>query len=205
MDPISVYGISSGVSAIAGSRLTKAFGSFIASWIIKRRLKKRCHGLLVMKGVSTLCEKLTTSNVLYLDVDKLYQQLNQPISAEDMAKKNTPHNPVDDYLAYPIIKNHILNISGVFKGQIVLVSKSIDLLHAMPIYDASISFYAFSKTMEENVGNIIYNSQEEHHQAIITKFRAVNHLPKPQISYVSSMAELYEKVSEKYGSKQIEI
>lgn len=205
MDPISVYGISSGVASIAGSPLSRVVGSWIASWFIKRKLKKRCFGLLMMKGVSTLCQKLTTSSVLYLDVDKLYQQLNAPVSADDLAKKSEPHNPVDDYLAYPIIKNHILNISSVFKGQIVLVSKSIDLLHAMPLYEQSISFFAFSKDMEANVGNIIYDSEKEHHEAIITKFRAIQHLSSNQISYVSSMAELYQKVAEKYHSKQIDI
>jgi len=205
MDPISVYGISSGVASIAGSPLSRVVGSWIASWFIKRKLKKRCYGLLLLKGVSTLCQKLTTSSVLYLDVDKLYQQLNQPTSAEDLAKKSEPHNPVDDYLAYPIIKNHILNISGVFKGQIVLVSKSLDLLHAMPIYEQSIWFTAFSKDMEENVGNIIYDSQKEHHEAVITKFRAIQQLPNAQITYVTSMNELYTKVAEKYHSKQVDI
>jgi hypothetical protein len=75
----------------------------------------------------------------------------------------------------------------------------------MPIYEQSIWFTAFSKDMEENVGNIIYNSQKEHHEAVITKFRAIQHLPTAQITYVVSMSELYTKVAEKYHSKQVDI
>ena len=205
MDPISVYGISSGVSAVAGSPFTALLGGWLTNWYAKRKLKRRCSGLLLLKGVSTLCQKLTTSNVLYLDCDKLYQQLNAPSSAEDLKKKDEIHNPVDDYLAYPIIKNHVLNISSVFKGRIVLVSKNIDLLHAMPIYESAIHFFAFDKSMEANVGNIIYDSEKEHHESVVNKFRALQHLNACQVSYVSTMAELYLKVAEKYHSKVNEL
>jgi len=205
MDPLSVYGISSAASAVAGSPITSLLTSWFGNWLIKRRLRKRSGGLLLMKGVSTLCEKLTTSTHLYLDVDKLYQQLTAPRSAEDLVKVEQHHNPVDDYLAYPIIKNHIANISSVFKGKIILVSNSLQLLHAMPVYHTSIIFGAFSKDMEANIGSIIYANPAQHQDAVVQKFRAIQDLPKDQVLLVSSLNELYDKVSDHYGSKRIAI
>ena len=206
MDPISVYGIGSGIAAVAGSPISSMFASWISSWFIKRKLRRRSGGLLLMRGVSTLCEKLTTSTHLYLDVDKLYQQLTAPKSAEDLANNAAHHhNPVDDYLAYPIIKNHIANIASVFKGKIILVSNSIQLLHAMPVYRTSIIFGAFSKDMEANIGSIIYANPGQHNEAVVEKFRVIHEMPSNQVILVSSLNELYDKVSEHYGSKRIAI
>jgi hypothetical protein len=205
MEPTSVYAISSGISAIAGSPVSSVLGTFIAKWFLKRRLKKRSGGLLIMKGVSTLCQKLTTSSHLYLDVDRLYQQLTAPKSAEDLAAKSQAHNPVDEYLSYPIIKNHISNISSVFKGKIILVSKSLDLLNSMPIYPDSIIFGCFSRDMEDSIGQIIYSSPTEHNNAIVEKFRDLQKLPPSQIIMVSTLNELYDKTAEHFGSTRVSV
>lgn len=204
MESASIYAISSGISAIAGSPVSSVIGNWIGKWFLKRRLKRRSGGLLIMKGVSTICQKLTTPTHLYLDVDRLYQQLTAPKSAEDLANKSQ-HNPVDDYLAYPIIKNHIANISSVFKGKIILVSKSLDLLHAMPIYPESIIFGCFSKDMEENVGSIIYSNNIEHNSAIVEKFRDLQKLPPNQVIMVSTLNELYDKVATHFGSSRVTV
>jgi hypothetical protein len=204
METASVYAISSGISAIAGSPVSSVIGNWLGKWFLKRRLKRRSGGLLIMKGVSTLCQKLTTPTHLYLDVDRLYQQLTAPKSAEEL-NKATPHNPVDDYLAYPIIKNHISNISSVFKGKIILVSKSLDLLHAMPIYPESILFGCFSKDMEESVGQIIYSSPTEHNEAIVEKFRDLQKLPSNQVVYVSTLNELLDKTAAHFGSTRVSV
>lgn len=204
MEPASVYAISSGISAIAGSPVSSVIGNWLGKWFLKRRLKRRSGGLLIMKGVSTLCQKLTTPTHLYLDVDRLYQQLTAPKSAEDL-NKAAQHNPVDDYLAYPIIKNHISNISSIFKGQIILVSKSLDLLHAMPIYPESVLFGCFSKDMEESVGQIIYSSPTEHNSAIVEKFRDLQKIPPNQVIYVSTLNELYDKTAAHFGSTRVSV
>ena len=202
MEAATIYGISSGVSAVAGSPLTSMFSSWLTSWFLKRKLKKRLTGLLIMKGVSTLCQKLTTQTHLYLDVDKLFQNLTAPKSAEEVNERSV----VDDYLAYPIIKNHIANIATVFKGDIILVSRSIELLHAMPIYQNSIVFGCFSKEMEDNVGGVIYNgSKDEHHEAVVEKFRILRELPQQQIIMVNTLNELYDKVAERFHSKRISV
>jgi hypothetical protein len=204
MESASIYAISSGISAIAGSPVSSVISGWVQKWFLKRRLKRRSGGLLIMKGVSTLCQKLTTPTHLYLDVDRLYQQLTAPKSAEDLANKSN-HNPVDDYLAYPIIKTHISNISSVFKGKIILVSKSLDLLNAMPIYPDSIMFGCFSKDMEENVGSIIYSNNMEHNEAIVEKFRDLQKLPSNQVIMVSTLNELYDKVSTHFGSSRVAV
>ena len=204
MEASSMYAIGSGVSAIAGSPVSSIIADFVTSWWHKRRLRRRLSGLIILKGVSTLCQRLTTSDVVYIDVDLLWQNLNCPKDAESHAKTPDEVNPVDAMLAYAVIKNHIINICNVFKGKIVLVSKSLDLLHALPVKHDNIYFAAFSKDMEQNIG-VIYSCEKEHHNAEVNKFRIMRLIDEEHTFIVDSLKDLYDKTCDKFGSKKVSL
>jgi hypothetical protein len=197
MEASSIYALSSIGSAIAGSPTSSVIVGWLSNWWAKRKLRKRLSAMLMMKGVSTLCGKLTTADVLFLDVDKLFQTLNLPSEAGEAVSRN----PVDIVLSYPTIRAHVVNISSVFKGRIVLVSKSLELLHALPVKEENITFACFSKAMEENI-KIIYSSEVEHHDAEVQKYRVLREIPEAQMFVAESLADLYKKAEELYGVKR---
>lgn len=201
MESAGLYAISSGVTALAGSPASSLLFDWMTNWYHKRRLRQRVRGLVLLKGVTTLCQKLTTSECVYIDCDSLWQTLQAPISAEALAKQNGEINPVDAVLAYATIKRHIINICAVFKGKIVLVSKSLDLLHALPVKNENIYFAAFSKEMEANIG-VIFPDVASHHKAEVDKFRVMREIDEEHTYISDTMKELYDNTAAKFGSKR---
>jgi hypothetical protein len=151
-----------------------------------------------------MCSKLTTSEVVYIDCDSLLQVLQAPKDAEDLAKAPAGVNPIDAMLAYSVIKRHIVNVCSVFKGKIVLISKSLDLLHALPVKSDNIYFAAFSKDMEENIG-LIYATPKDHHEAEVNKFRVMREVDEEHTYIVESLKDLYDKTADKFGSKRTQL
>ena len=202
MESAGLYAIGSGVSALASSPASSLLFDWVSNWYHKRRLRARVRGLLMVKGVTTLCQKLTTSECVYIDCDSLWQTLQAPKDAETLARQaNGDVNPVDAMLAYATIKRHIINICAVFKGKIVLVSKSLDLLHALPVKHENVYFAAFSKEMESNIG-VIFPDVEAHHKAEVDKFRIMREIDEEHTYISDTMKELYDKTAEKFGSKR---
>lgn len=204
MEASSIYAIGSAVGAVAGSPSVAAISSWLGNWWAKRKLRKRLSALLMMRGVSTLCSKLTTADVLFLDIDKLFQTLNVPVDAAADAAQPVQRNPVDVLLSYPVIRSHIVNIASVYKGRIVLVSKSLELLHAMPVVNEAIMFACFSRACEENI-KVIYPSETDAKNAEIEKYRILRELPETQMFVCESLADLYKKVEEYYGVKRVQL
>lgn len=204
MDGASLYAIGSGVSALAGSPASSLLFDWVSNWFNKRRLRARVRGLVLLKGTTTMCSKLTTSDVVYIDCDSLLQVLQVPKDAEELARSPQGVNPVDAMLAYLLIKKKILNITNVFKGKIILISKSLDLLHALPVKHENIYFSAFSKDMEENIG-LIYSSEKEHHDAQVNKFRMMREIDEEHTYIVDSLKDLYDKTADKFGSKRTQL
>jgi hypothetical protein len=202
MESAGLYAIGSGVSALAGSPASSLLFDWVSNWYHKRRLRQRVRGLVMLKGVTTLCQKLTTSEVVYIDCDSLWQTLQAPRDAEALAKQqNGEINPVDAVLAYCTIKRHIINICAVFKGKIVLVSKSLDLLHALPVKHENIYFAAFSREMESNV-TVIFPDVASHHKAEVDKFRVMREIDEEHTYISDTMKDLYDATAEKFGSKR---
>lgn len=197
-----IYAIGSACGAMAGSPVSTIFASWLGNKFAKYRLRKRLSALVMLRGVSTLCSKLTTPHVLFLDVDKLFQTLNVPESAA--ADVSGQRNPVDVLLSYPVIRAHIVNVASVYKGRIVLVSKSLELLHALPVKEEAITFAAFSRACEENI-KVIYPSEAEHHAGEIEKYRIIRDLKEEQIFISDSLAELYKNVEQRYGVKRVQL
>ena len=82
MDPSSIYALSS----VAGA-VSKSMGGIVSNWIYhkykKWKLRKRLTGVLLLKGVSTICQKLSNSEVLFFDIDVIYRELTAPKEASD--------------------------------------------------------------------------------------------------------------------------
>lgn len=204
METAGIYAIGSGVAAIAGSPTSSIFLDWFSTWLQKRRLAKRVRGLVLLKGITTLCTKLTTSEVVYIDCDSLLQTLQAPQDAEALAKAPSGINPIDSMLAYSVIKKHIVNVCSVYKGKIVLVSKNLELLNALPVKAENVYFAAFSKDMETNIG-VIFANEKEHHEAEVNKFRILRTVDEERIYIVDNLKDLYDKTCEKFGSKRVQL
>ena len=126
MDPSSVLALSS-VAGTVGKSVSGIFSNWIYHRYKKWRLKKRLTGVLLLKGVSTVCQKLSNNEVLFFDIDVLYRDLTSPKEAVEDHKEPTV---VENFTAYPILRNHVFNLTNIYKGQIIIVSHSLELLRA---------------------------------------------------------------------------
>lgn len=191
---MEVYAISSLATAISSSP-----GRAITSWLChqfsKWRLKKKLFGIVLLKGCTTLCEKLSSNEILFFDVDVLYHQLTAPKEASEVNKKPSV---VDNYTTYPILRTHLFNLSKVYKNRIVIVSKSLELLKALGIYDDHLYFYAFSKDMESKVG-LIYTDEKLHKEAEVEKFRIKDQMKPANVMVIESMSDLETKLKSMFG------
>jgi hypothetical protein len=194
MSGIEVYAISSLATAISSSP-GRALTSWLCHQFLKWKLKKKLFGIVLLKGCSTICQKLSSDQILFFDVDVLYHQLVAPKSAEEVNKKPTV---LENYTAYPILRTHLYNLSKVYKNRIVIVSKSLELLKALGIYDDHLYFYAFSKEMEEKVG-LIYTDEKVHKEAEVNKFRIKDQMKPSNVVIIESMADLESKLKTQFA------
>lgn len=194
MSGIELYAISSLATAISSSP-GRALTSWLCHQFLKWRMKKKLFGAVLLKGCTTLCQKLSSDEILFFDVDVLYHQLTAPKSAEEVDKKPSV---VENYTAYPILRTHLFNLSKVYKNRIVIVSKSLELLKALGIYDGHTYFYAFSKEMEEKVG-LIYTDENLHKEAEVNKFRIKDQMKPSNVIVIESMADLEAKLKSQFG------
>ena len=199
MDPSSVYSLSSVAGAVG-----KSMGGIFSNWIYhkykKWKLKKRLTGVLLLKGVSTLSQKMSNSQVLLFDIDVIYRELTSPKEASD----NKEPSVVENFTAYPLLKNHVFNLTNIYKGQIIVISHNLELLRAVGIYEENITFYAFSKNMEQNIG-VIFPSEIDRAHAELTKFRYIRELNESQIVLVDNLADLERKIKERYNQTSISV
>ncbi len=199
MDPSSIYALSSVAGAVG-----KSMGGILSNWIYhkykKWKLKKRLTGCLILKGVSTLSQKLSNSEVLLFDIDVIYRELTSPREATDHKEPTV----VENFTAYPILRQHVFNLTNIYKGQIIVVSHNLELLRAVGIYEENITFYAFSKNMEQNIG-VIFPSETERAHCELTKFRMIRELREDQIVLVDNLADLERKIKERYHQNSISV
>lgn len=200
MEATSIYAISSVASAVASSPMGGLLGGWIYNKFKKWRLKKRLSGVLLLKGVSTLCQKLSNTEVLFFDIDTIYKELTAPKEASDHKEPSV----VENYTAYPILRTHVWNLTNIYKGQIVIVSHNLELLRAVGVYNENITFFAFSKEMERNIG-VIFPSEIDRAHAELTKFRTLRELPETQVVIVNNLNDLEVKLKEKYHMNNISV
>lgn len=200
MDPTSVVTLSS-LAGTVGKSVGGIFGTWIYHKYKKWRLKKRLTGVLLLKGVSTLSQKLSNSEVLLFDIDVLYRELTSAREASDVHKEPSV---VENFTAYPILRNHVFNLTNIYKGQIIVVSHNLELLRAVGIYESNITFYAFSRSMETNIG-VIFPSEIDRAHCELTKFRYIRELNEEQIVLVDNLVDLERKIKERYHQNQISV
>jgi hypothetical protein len=200
MDPSSILALSS-VAGTVGKSVSGIFSTWMYTKYKKWRLKKRLTGVLLLKGVSTISQKLSNNEVLFFDIDVLYRELTAPKEAVEEHKEPTV---VENFTAYPILRNHVFNLTNIYKGQIIIVSHSLELLRAVGIYEENIKFYAFSKTMEQNIG-VIFPSEVDRAYAELTKFRTIREINPDQLVLVDSLLDLEKKLKEQYSQNKINI
>jgi hypothetical protein len=126
------------------------------------------------------------------------------LTAPKEASDHKEPTVVENFTAYPILRNHVFNLTNIYKGQIIVVSHNLELLRAVGIYDENIKFYAFSKNMETNIG-VIFSSEIDRAHAELTKFRYIRELNENQIVLVESLQDLEKKIKEHYHQNNISV
>lgn len=197
---MDLYAISSTALGM-NSSIGRLFTNYVYNKIMSWRLKRRLHGIILLKGVSTLCEKHSSNNILFLDIDKLFNELTAP---KDATEANKAPSVLDSYMAYPIIRNHLYSISRCFKKNIVCVSHNIELLNALSIPTENTWFYAFSKEMDQRTGPL-FPDEKAHADSIVSKLRIRDQFEEDHVIIVESMADLDVKIKIRFNINSSEI
>ncbi len=198
---MEIYSISSAALSL-NSSLGRAFTQYLYGKFMSWKLKRRLHAVILMKGCSTLCQRFSSSEHLFLDIDLLFEQLTAP---KEAAEANKPVTILEAYMAYPILRNHLYNISRAFKKNIIIVSKSHDLVRALNIPQANTHFFAFSKEMDERTLPLFHADEKAHAESIVKKLRTREHFDDVHIVVCESMADLETKLKQKFGINHTEI
>ncbi len=198
---MEIYSISTAALSL-NSSLGRAFTQYLYSKFMSWKLKRRLHAVILMKGCSTLCQKFSSSEILFLDIDLLFEQLTAPKEAQEV---NKPPTILEAYMAYPILRNHLYNISRVYKKNIVVVSKSHELVRALNIQPSNTFFFAFSKEMDERTLPLFGGDEKAHAESVVKKLRTREHFGDNHTVVVDSMADLEAKLKDKFKIQHIEI
>jgi len=198
---MEIYSISTAALSL-NSSLGRAFTQYLYGKFMSWKLKRRLHAVILMKGCSTLCQKFSSSEVLFLDIDVLFNQLCAPKEAAEVDK---PPTILEAYMAYPILRQHLYAISRAYKKHIVVVSKSHELVAALNIPANNTHFFAFSKEMDERTLPLFNGSEKEHAESVVKKLRTRDHFTESQIVVVDSMADLEAKLKQKFHIQHTEI
>ncbi len=199
---MELYALSTAVMGTANSSLGRALTNYLYTKFMSWKLKKRLHAVVLLKGISTLCQKFSSADILFLDIDVLYEQLTAPKEASDVGKKPTV---LEAFMAYPIIRNHLYTISRVFKKNIVCVSHSHELVQALSIPAENTWFYAFSKEMDERTLPLFGGNETEHAESIVNKLRTRDRFDESKIVVVESMADLEAKLKFKFNIESTQL
>lgn len=197
---MDLYAISSTALTLNNS-LGRALTTYLYNKFMSWRLKRRLHGVVLLKGVSTLCQKLSSSENLFLDIDVLYSTLTVPKEASEVDK---PPTILESYMAYPILRNHLYNISRAFKRNIICVSHSHELIRALSIPAENTWFFPFSREMDDRTLPL-FASEKEHAESIVNKLRTRDRFDENKIVVVESMSDLDAKIKQKFGIHSTEI
>ena len=197
---MEIYSISTAALSL-NSSLGRAFTQYLYSKFMSWKLKRRLHAVILMKGCSTLCQRFSSSEHLFLDIDLLFEQLTAP---KEAAEANKPATILESFMAYPILRNHLYNISRAFKKDIIIVSKSHDLVRALNIASANTHFFAFSKEMDERTGPL-FPDEKAHAESIVKKLRTREYFDENHIVVCETMADLEAKLKHKFGILRTEI
>ena len=198
---MEIYSISTAALSL-NSSLGRAFTQYLYGKFMSWKLKRRLHAVILMKGCSTLCQKFSSSEVLFLDIDVLFEQLCAPKSSEEV---NKPPTILEAYMAYPILRQHLYAISRAYKKNIVVVSKSHELVRALNIPPNNTHCFFFSKEMHERTLPLFNGNEKEHSESVVKQLRTREHFAESQIVVVDSMADLEAKLKAKFGIHHTEI
>lgn len=198
---MEIYSISTAALSL-NSSLGRAFTQYLYSKFMSWKLKRRLHAVILMKGCSTLCQKFSSSENLFLDIDLLFEQLTAPKEAQEV---NKPPTILESYMAYPILRNHLYNISRAFKRNIIVVSKSHELVRALNIPPCNTHFFAFSKEMDERTLPLFGGDEKLHAESVVKKLRTREHFGDSNTVVVESMADLESKLKVKFNIQHTEI
>ncbi len=172
----------------------------INKWL-KFKMRNRVRGILLLKGVSTVCKKHTSSNPnrLFVDLDSMLQQHPKYDEWKD--------SPAHICLLYPVIKENVKQILQNYpNGKVILVSRNYEMLKLMPIQaKKNLYFFAYSKEMSQNTALLYEGDESERTSDELLKLRLAAEFPNDKIIICQSLSDLDNKIREKFGIQQLNL
>ena len=181
MESLAVSSASSVGGVFSFLMLTK-----LVSWYIRRKAK----AVLLLKGKTTLCNKWTSNNVIFLDIDNVLTELPEYEKSKD--------NPAKLFLLYPIVKQRVDVLVKGFRKPVVFVSRNWDLLRVMNVSKKNIIFLCNSQEGHKK-SQLLYSDPAQFAQDDILRLKYLHNVPKKQIKICESLADIDKHIKDSFG------
>lgn len=180
MESLAMQSASSVGGVFSFLMLTKLF-----TWYLRRKAK----AILLLKGKTTLCNKYTSNDVIFLDIDNVLTDLPEYPKSKD--------NPAKLFLLYPIVKQRVDVLVKGFRKPVVFVSRNWDLLRTMNISRKNI-FYLCGSQEYHKKSQLLYSDPEQFAADDILRLKYLNTVPKKQIRICESLLDIDRHVRETF-------
>lgn len=180
MESIAIQSASSVGGVFSFLMLTK-----LVSWYVRRKAK----AVLLLKGKTTLCNKWTSNDIIFLDIDNVLTELPDYEKAKD--------NPAKLFLLYPIVKARVDILVKGFRKPVVFVSRNWDLLRVMNVSKRNIIYLAGSQEYHKK-SQLLYSDPEQYAKDDILRLKYLNSVPKKQIRVCESLSDMDKHIRETF-------
>lgn len=162
---------------------------FMLSKIIRYMQSRKAKGILLLKGKSNLCDKYTSNDIIFLDIDNLLEKLPEYEEAKD--------KPSALFLLYPLIKQRVNVLTNGFNKQVVYVSRNWDLLRTM-VRRKNIFYLCGSQEFHKK-SQLLYNDPQQFALDDILRLKYLHRINKKQIKVCESLGDIDKHVKEIFG------
>ena len=149
----------------------------LVSWYVRRKAK----AVLLLKGKTTLCNKFTSNDIIFLDIDNVLTELPEYEKAKD--------NPAKLFLLYPIVKQRVDGLVKGFRKPVVFVSRNWDLLRVMNVSKKNIVYLCGSQEYHKK-SQLLYSDPEQFAADDILRLKYLHCVPKKQIRVCESLSDI---------------
>lgn len=181
MESIAIQSASSVGGVFSFLMLTK-----LVSWYVRRKAK----AVLLLKGKTTLCNKWTSNDIIFLDIDNVLTELPEYEKAKD--------NPAKLFLLYPIVKQRVDALVKGFRKPVVFVSRNWDLLRVMNVSKKNIVYLCGSQEYHKK-SQLLYTDAEQFATDDILRLKYLHSVPKKQIKICESLADIDKNIRDIFG------
>ena len=171
-------------------------GIFMLSKMLTWYYRRRVNGLVLLKGKTTLCNDLSSQNLLFLDIDMLLSKMPN----YEMAKVSKS----DMILIHTAFKEVIDKLLRQYHKPVVFVSRSYELLRLLGLRNKKIHFVCASQEAHKKA-ELMYKNPLEFASDEAQRLRLLQQVKNKHVRVFDNLADIKKIVKDIYGVNDLSL